>query len=79
MQPLPDRTHNNSSPSPNSAASTTSVFQPYKPPLRERNLLQTAIWVVVLLLGGIGFAAVTVWMFRPSILPKLPKLLLTFL
>ena len=83
MQPLPDRTHNNSSPSPspspNNAASTTSVFQPYKPPLRERNLSQTAIWVVVLLLGGIGFAAVTVWMFLPSILPKLPKLLLTFL
>ena len=74
MQPLPDRTHDNSS--PNSAASTTSVFQPYKPPLRERNLSQTAIWVVVLLLGGIGFAAVTVWMFLPSMLPKLP---LTFL
>ena len=83
MQPLPDRTHNHSTPhtssaqpADTSAASTTSVFRPYKPPLRERELTQTAIWVVLLLLAGIGFASVTVWMFLPSMLPKLP---LTFL
>ena len=83
MQPLPDRTQDNSTsnsashqPADTSLASTTSEFQPYQPPLRERNLEQTTIWVVVLLLAGIGCAAVTVWMFLPSMLPKLP---LTFL
>ena len=83
MQPHPDRTQDNSSPDSanqpppdNSKASTTSVFRPYRPPLRERGLAQTVIWVVVLLLAGIGCAAVTVWMFLPSMLPKLP---LTFL
>ena len=83
MQPLPVRTHDNSNPNNanqppahTGAASTTSVFQPYRPPLKERELVQTAVWVVVLLLAGIGIAAVTVWMFLPSMLPKLP---LTFL
>ena len=83
MQPLPVRTHDTSNvdradqqPSTSNAASTTSVFQPYKPPLRERELVQTVIWTVMILLGGIGFAAVTMWMFLPSMLPKFP---LTFL
>jgi hypothetical protein len=83
MQPLPDQTHDNSTPNSasqpppdNRKASTTSVFRPYKPPLRERGLTQTAFWVVILLVAGIGCAAVTVWMFLPSMLPKLP---LTFL
>jgi hypothetical protein len=92
MQPLRDRPtdYSNSDSSSNSnsqsqqladastvsAPSTTSVFQPYKPPLRERALAQTAVWVTLLLLAAIGFAAVTVWMFLPSMLPKLP---LTFL
>jgi hypothetical protein len=80
MQPLPDSPNANSTPTHPGQQTTESspleVFQPYKPPLRERKLAQTVVWVVVLLLGGIGFAAVTVWMFLPSMLPKLP---LTFL
>ena len=64
--------------SANSANSATilEVFQPYQQPLRERKLAQTAVGVTLFLLAGIGFAAVTVWMFLPSMLPKLP---LTFL
>ena len=58
------------------SATILKVFQPYKPPLRERKLAQTALGVTLFLLAGIGFAAVTVWMFLPSMLPKLP---LTFL
>ena len=57
-------------------SSTLRLFQPFKPPLRERNLTQTAIWMVLFLVALIGCAAVTVWLFLPSMLPKLP---LTFL
>ena len=87
-----DRTDNNASPdnasqqsantgpfssaNPANSATILEVFQPYKPPLRERKLAQTALGVTLFLLAGIGFAAVTVWMFLPSMLPKLP---LTFL
>lgn len=83
MSPLPDQPHNAPAstntaqqPAVSSTASTTSEFRPYKPPLRERELTQTAIWVVAFLIAAIGFAAVTVWLFLPSMLPKLP---LTFL
>lgn len=80
MPPLPDQPHNapvstNTAQQP-AGVSTTSEFRPYKPPLRERELTQTAIWVVAFLIAAIGFAAVTVWLFLPSMLPKLP---LTFL
>ena len=84
-----DRTDNNAAPdsasqqsantglaSPVNSPTILEVFQPYKPPLRERKLAQTAVGVTLFLLAGIGFAAVTVWMFLPSMLPKLP---LTFL
>ena len=84
-----DRTDNNAAPdsasqqsansglaNPASPATILEVFQPYQPPLRERKLAQTAVGVTLFLLAGIGFAAVTVWMFLPSMLPKLP---LTFL
>jgi hypothetical protein len=57
-------------------SSTLRVFQPYKPPLRERKLTHTAIRMVLFLAAVIGCAAVTVWLFLPSMLPKLP---LTFL
>ena len=89
MQSSTDRTDNNASPdsasqqsantgpaNPANSATILEVFQPYKPPLRERKLAQTAVGVTLFLLAGIGFAAVTVWMFLPSMLPKLP---LTFL
>ena len=46
------------------------------PPLRERKLTQTATRMVLFLAAVIGCAVVTVWLFLPSMLPKLP---LTFL
>jgi hypothetical protein len=80
MQPPSDPTHDNPTPTHRSqqltGSSTLLPFQPFKPPLRERKLTETAIRVVVFLVVGIGCAAVTVWMFLPSMLPKLP---LTFL
>jgi hypothetical protein len=53
-------------------ASTLRLFQPFKPPLRERKLKQTTLRVVLFLLTGIACAAVTVWWFLPSQLPWLP-------
>lgn len=80
MQPPSDPTHDNPTPTHQSQrpadSSALPLFQPFKPPLRERKLKETAILMVVFLVVGIGSAAVTVWMFLPSMLPKLP---LTFL
>lgn len=80
MQLPLDPTHDNPTPTHPSQELANSnilrVFQPYKPPLRERKLTQTAIRMVLFLVVVIGCAAVTVWLFLPSMLPKLP---LTFL
>ena len=51
--------------------STTSLFQPFKLPLRQRGLVQTTVRVVLYLLAGIVCAAIAVWWFLPSQLPWL--------
>ena len=80
MQLPLDPIHDNPSPTQPSQelanSNTLHVFQPYKPPLRDRKLTQTAIRMVLFLAVVIGCAVVTVWLFLPSMLPKLP---LTFL
>jgi hypothetical protein len=76
MQPPPVQKHNNLTPThpshPLENPSTTSLFQPFKPPLRKSALVQTTVRMVVFLLAVIACAATAVWWFLPSQLPWLP-------
>ena len=78
MQPPSVQKHDNPTPAhpPNQPQEPSDVglfplFKPFKPPLRERGLVQLTKRIVLLLSAGIVSAAVTVWWFLPTQLPWL--------